>query len=45
MEKPVLEKDHDFKIPKDIPEGFFDIVSDMLSFIENVDHLKNKGKE
>lgn len=33
---------NDFKLPNDIPEGFFDVVSKVLNFIEDVDEVKNK---
>ena len=42
MEKFVPDKVEDFKIPKDVPEGFFSVVSKLLDFIEDVDEIKNE---
>lgn len=32
----------DFKLPTDVPEGFFDVVYKVLDFIEDVDETKNE---
>ena len=42
MEKLIDGKNNELKLPKDIPEGFFDIVSKVLNFVEDVDKIKNK---
>ncbi len=42
MEKLIDDKNNELKLPKDIPEGFFDIVSKVLNFVEDVDKIKNK---
>lgn len=44
MEKLDGDKNKDLKLPKDVPEGFFDIVSKVLNFIEQVDEIKNEEK-
>lgn len=44
MKKLLDDKEDDFKIPNDVPEGFFDVVSKVLNFIEDVDEMKNKLK-
>lgn len=36
------EENKDFNLPKDVPDELFDIVSQVLSFIEVVDENKNK---
>lgn len=41
MEKLNKDKAEDIRLPKDIPEGFFDIVSKVLNFVEEVDEVKN----
>ncbi len=43
MEKLDNNRDEDLKLPKDIPKGFFDIVSKVLSFVEEVDEIKNEN--
>lgn len=40
--KDLDREQNDFKLPNDIPEGFFDVVSKVLNFIEDVDEDKNK---
>lgn len=42
MESLDNSKNEDLKLPKDIPEGFFDIVWKVLNFVEEVDEVKNK---
>lgn len=41
MNKLIDNEKDDFKLPNDIPEGFFDVVSKVLNFIEDVDEIKN----
>lgn len=41
MKKLDYEKNNEFKLPNDIPENFFDVVSKVLNFIEKVDEIKN----
>lgn len=43
MEKLDNDKKEELKLPKDIPEGFFDIVSKLLNFVEEVDEVKTKN--
>ena len=42
MKSSVDDKNKDLKLPKDIPDSFFDVVSKVLNFVENVDKDKNK---
>lgn len=41
MKNLIDDKSEDFNLPKDIPENFFDIVSRVLNFVEDVDKIKN----
>ena len=42
MKKLADDKNDDFKLPNNVPEVFFDVVSKVLNFIEDVDEIKNK---
>ena len=45
MKKLDINNEKDLKLPKDIPEGFFNIVSKLLSFVEVVDENKSTEKK